>query len=268
MNKRLRSHKHTKHVSPESTSGPSGHLVATSERRAERNKRNPGNHCLEDLVDKPDVQKLNYWLCRFVTELWKKDGQPYPLKIIKYILATLQWKMLDTNLNAVKFLDSSQSAFRELRRTCDTVYRDLHTQGIGATIHHTPTFSTEDENKLWSTGVLGYSTPKSLQWAVFFYIGKRFCIRGGEQWRLGPSQFVRSENPNCYNYVEHGLKNRSGGLAQIQMEYKCLPRYAVRENEPRCLVFLLDIYLNKLPQMAFREDVLYCRPKTKTPVHE
>ena len=29
MSKRLRSHKHTKYVSPESTSGPSGHLVTT-----------------------------------------------------------------------------------------------------------------------------------------------------------------------------------------------------------------------------------------------
>ena len=45
--------------------------------------------------------------------------------------------------------------------------------------------------------------------------------------------------------------------------------YAVQENWPRCLVLLLDFYLvNKLPQMVFREDILYCRPKTKAPLDE
>ena len=79
--------------------------------RAARNKSDPSNHCPEDLLQKPDVQKLNYWLCRFVTEVRKKDGQPYPPKTIQQILAALQRKMLDINPDAVKFLDSSQSAF-------------------------------------------------------------------------------------------------------------------------------------------------------------
>ena len=89
--------------------------------------------------------------------------------------------MLDINPDAVKFLDSSQCVFRDLRRTCDTVYRDLHSQGIGATVRHTATFFPEEENILWAAGVLGCATPKSLQRAVFFYIGQRFCIRGGEE---------------------------------------------------------------------------------------
>ena len=107
--------------------------------------------------------------------------------------------------------------------------------------------------------MFGCSTPKSLQRAVFYYIGKCFCIRGGEEQRkLGPSQFLRSEDPDCYTYVEHGSKNRSGGLAQLRMENKCVPCYAVPENSPACLVFLFDQYLSKLPQYAFKEDVLYC----------
>ena len=55
-----------------------------TEWRAEWNLRDPGNYCLEDLVEKPDVGKLNYWLCRFVTEVRKKDGQPYPPKTIQH----------------------------------------------------------------------------------------------------------------------------------------------------------------------------------------
>ena len=51
--------------------------------KAEGNKRDPGNHCPEDLVKKPDLQKLNYWLRRFGIELRKKDGQPYPPKTMQ-----------------------------------------------------------------------------------------------------------------------------------------------------------------------------------------
>ena len=65
--------------------------------------------------------------------------------------------------------------------------------------------------RLWATGAISILNPKALQLAVFFYIGKNFCIRGGEeQRRLGPSQFIRSSDPDCYTYVEHGSKNRSG----------------------------------------------------------
>ena len=47
-----------------------------------------------------------------------------------------------------------------------------------------------------------------------------------------------------------------------------MPCYAVPEMIPRCLVFLLDFYLSKLPPYAFTEDVLYCRPKAKGPVDD
>jgi hypothetical protein len=51
--------------------------------------------------------------------------------------------------------------------------------------------------------------PKSLQRSVL-YIGKRFCIRGGEEQRnLGPANFIRSDNPECITCIEHGSKNYS-----------------------------------------------------------
>ena len=53
----------------------------------------------------------------------------------------------------------------------------------------------------------------------------------------------------------------------MRIENKTVPCYAVPENLPVCLVFLLDRYLSKLPPYAFREDVLYCRPKPKTPAN-
>ena len=54
-------------------------------------------------------------------------------------------------------------------------------------------------------------------------------------------------------------------MVQLQVEKKCVPCYAVPENTPMCLVFLLDKYFDKLSLFAFENDVLYCRPKASTP---
>ena len=81
------------------------------------------------------------------------------------------------------------------------------------------------------------------------------------------SQFTRrnTDTPS-YVYTEHGSKNRSGGLAQLNLENKEVVVYAVPGNVPRCLVFLLDLYLSKLPSEAVQLDYFYLRPKRKTPV--
>ena len=95
--------------------------------------------------------------------------------------------------------------------------------------------------------MIGTSSPKALQRAVFFYNGKVVCIRRGEEQRkLGHSNFMRTSEPECYTYVEHGSKNKAGGLAQLRRENKRVPCVAVPDMIPR-LVHLLDLYLNKLP---------------------
>ena len=49
---------------------------------------------------------------------------------------------------------------------------------------------------------------------------------------------------------------------KIKVLVKC---YAVPDNAPGCLVFLLNIYMKHLPKYAFQNDVLYLRPKIKWP---
>ena len=189
----------------------------------------------------------------FVAEVRKRNGDPYPPRSIQLILSALQRKMLDVNPEAPRFMDQGMSLFRNIHRTCDTVYWQLHQQGVGATVRHTTIFSVEEENKLWEAGVLAITSPKALQRVVFFYVGKLFCIRGGEEQRkLGPSQFRRVRDPDHYVYTEHDSKNRSGGLAQLKVENKSVPCYAVPDKVPQCLVFLLNNYFSRLPPYAFK----------------
>ena len=71
--------------------------------------------------------------------------------------------MLENNPDAMKFLDSKETAFRDLHHTCDVVYRDLHGQGIGTDVRHARVFLRKRKViYAWETDVLGITTPKSL----------------------------------------------------------------------------------------------------------
>ena len=63
----------------------------------------------------------------------------------------------------------------------DTVFSTLHAQGVGAEKKSAPAISIEDEELLWEKGVLSFATPKTLQYAVFFYVGLHFSLRGGQE---------------------------------------------------------------------------------------
>ena len=89
-----------------------------------------------------------------------------------------------------------------------------------------------EECSLWSQGVLGTSTPKSLLNAVFFCTGKTFCLRGGlEHYALKISQFSfstevhNSVQRESVEYVENRSKNRSGSYKD-KARNKVVKQYA------------------------------------------
>ena len=139
-------------------------------------------------------------------------------------------------------------------------YHQLRIDGIGAFVKHAMIVTPEEENMLWETKVIGDHSPLALLRAVFYYIGKCYCIRGGKEQRsLKRSQFLRSSGPDCYTFIENGSKNRPG--TSIKEVNKVVPVYASFESKPRCLVYLLDTYFAKWPPEASEKDYFYLRPK-------
>ena len=121
---------------------------------------------------------------------------------------------------------------------CDSVYTQV------ASVRHT-SIITKEEDKVCSLAIFGCDNPRSLQWTIFFYIGKRFCIRGEEEiWKIGPSQFKNRFNPDCITYVEHGSKNYSGCASDLHFENKEVPCPPIPSLNSRCLVFVMDLYFN------------------------
>ena len=120
--------------------------------------------------------------------------------------------------------------------------------------------SDGEEEKLWETGVLNTNTPNGLQKAVFYYVGKACCLRGGEEQRnLKPSQY----NSDRYTYTENGSKNRNGGFYQLQLDNKAVLISKNADAGDCCLISMLDLYLSKLPPVAKAKDIFYCKPLEK-----
>ena len=91
-----------------------------------------------DVLETGDVGKLNFWLSCLVCEVRNKKGDCYPPKTIQQILAGLA---LEATPTLPRFLDRN---YVDLHKTCDSVYRQLHQEGIGTVVHHTAIFTAEE----------------------------------------------------------------------------------------------------------------------------
>ena len=110
---------------------------------------------------------------------------------------------------------------------------------------------------------------------LFYLNGINFVLRGGGEHRsLKISQFTFHNVPDpdntqkiirCVEYAEHGSKNRPGGSHQINQENKIVTQFAREDLGDRCHIFLLELYLSKLPVSALQNDVFYMKPRVRIP---
>ena len=215
-----------------------------------RNELEPNNPVPSDLLFTSSATELNKWLSYFIVETRKKDEKEFPSSSITLLLQGIRHFMKSHNPEAPNFLDERNPDFEGLRAVRDNVSRHLRSSEIGAQIKHTEIISVSEECSLWSQGVLGTSTPKSLLNAVFFCTGKTFCLRGGRE---------------HYAHVENGSKNRSGSYKH-KAKNKVVKQYADPSLGEQCCVYLLKTYLSKLPQSTFEKNLFYLRPKEKKPL--
>ena len=186
--------------------------------RLSRNSIMHNDKCPESIFLDGDKIELCKWLCKFVAETRKSDGSEYTPRSLYLILSGLQRHM--RKLRPLEEINIFQDVhFKPLKNVCDSIFKRLHQKGIGADIKRTAVLSQEQENQFWEKRIFDLNTPIGLLRAIFFYNGKNFCLRGGQEQRnLKLSQFKRQttvingKELASYTYTEFGSKNRQGGL--------------------------------------------------------
>ena len=232
-----------------------------------RNERFKSDPVPENLLLSEDPAVLNTHLSRFAVEARKVNGEHYPRSTIYQLMSGLLRYMREANPNCPNFLNKQDTRFQSLQHTLDAHFHKLHSEGIGIQVKHTEIITKEDETKLWTSGTMGVDTPKSLQNAAFYVVGKMFSLRGGVEHRsLKLSQVTRMSNPDQYVYHENVSKNHNGSFKKIHIKKKVVPIYACPEVGERCPVNILDKYISKLPPYAFEHDTFYLRPLQAVPV--
>ena len=234
------------------------------------NSKHPDDLCPNKvLLPSCDAETLNEWLCVFICETRTTSGESYPPRSVYSLLSGILRYMRSENPSYPNFLDKKDPKFAKFTTTLDNLFKDLRASGVGADSKHTEGISMDEEDLLWKSEVLNVGTPLGLLRAVFFYNGKCFCLRGGQEHRdLQLSQLKRLYCPDRYMYYENTSKNRKGGLSELQLEHKSFPSYANPDAGVRCHVFLLDLYISKLPKEAVTKDIFYCRQLPSLPTDE
>ena len=238
-------------------------------RKGEEGKEAPP----EDILNSEDGEAICHWICKFFTEVRKGDGSEYCPRSLSCILAGLLRHVAARSSHKLKLQTGDE--FKPLHQLLDNLYKELHSKGIGASKTQAALITKEEELKLWETGALGSSDPESLLNAVFFYNGINFTLRGGEEHRslsLSQISFGQEEGKEgvveFVEYTENSSKNRPGGNKQLNLENKVVRFYSQPSLGAHCHVFLLKLYISKLPQASIEKDLFYCRPlKNVTAMH-
>ena len=234
--------------------------------RNARNERFPDDSVPEDLLMSTDPSLLNTHLTQFIVEARKANREYYPPSSLHQLLCGILRHMRETNPHCPNFLDKKDARFQQLHRSLDVHFNKLHSNGIGRQVKHAEIISKNDEQRLWESGLMGVSDPRALQNAVFYAVGKMFCLRGGVEHRaLKLSQLQRKTDPGHYIYTENVSKNRNGSFKQLHVQSKTVPIYACPEAGMKCPVHLLDLYISKLPSKAVEKDIFYARPLETVP---
>ena len=142
--------------------------------RLARNQRYPDEQCSCNVYSEADSNELCDWLCKYVTETRKVDGSEYTPRTLYLLLAGIQRHI--RKVNPSKSINIFQDVeFKPLKHVCDSVFKRLHTKGIGTETKSTAVLSVTEEDKLWETGVISLDTPAGLLNAVFSTTAKIFA---------------------------------------------------------------------------------------------
>ena len=220
---------------------------------------------IEKSVEHMSSQELSYWLAKFVLEVRKTNGDPYPPKsLLSLVFGIVSHVNFDRNLN-IQIL--SDDDFFEFRKVLDAEMKRLAASGTGAVIRQAQAFTRGQEDLLWRNKILGDYNPRVLVRTILVLNGKHFALRSSAEHRN-----LRYRNPQItlyepagerayLKYVEDVSKTKQGGLKHIRVRRKEVIHHSNLECPERCHVRLYKKYMKLCP--VTKRTAFYLTPLQK-----
>eukprot|EP00058_Branchiostoma_floridae_P002267 XP_002587755.1 hypothetical protein BRAFLDRAFT_94659 [Branchiostoma floridae] len=115
-------------------------------------------------------EEMNFWLMKFIFEVRRRDGKPYPPKTLYCLVSGLMRHFReDLNRHDMNFLDRSDIRFAEFRKALDAKMKELTAAGVGVTKRQADPLTTDDEDRLWESNTISLSTSEGMLYGVYFY---------------------------------------------------------------------------------------------------
>ena len=132
------------------------------------------NQVHPELEEIPESE-LDGVLQRFFAQIRKNDGENYEPESLKVMQASLDRYLRDKGCTYSILKDSN---FTTSRKVLNSKAIDLQQQGMGKRKRKADSLTYEEEERIWSSGVLDGENPTSLNYLVFFLVSQHMGTRG------------------------------------------------------------------------------------------
>ena len=132
--------------------------------------------------EKLSKQEMNFWRCRFVLEVWRHDGNPYPPLTLYQLCCGLLRYLRMCGHAEVNILD--QAEFHKFKTILDSEIKRLNGTGLYTKKRQAECITSDDEDQLWDLGLLGDDSPTVLLHTLVYMCGFYFALRSGEAFTI------------------------------------------------------------------------------------
>lgn len=217
-------------------------------------KTNLNDGCLKVFkeVDEMNKSDLNHCLKYFLPSIRKINGEDYPPRTLKEIVACVQHHL---NYKLKKpWSIFKDEAFMEARETLDAVMKESARKGNVKQRKRAAPIALSTESDLWRKGVFGSGSPRQLIDTLIYHFGLHFALRARQEHRNlkygNDSQISLHRDENGIErlkYVENFSKNKNFGITSSRQEPKVTYIFP-HEDRNKCIIELYKCYLSHRPE--------------------
>ena len=163
----------------------------------------------------------------------------------------------------------SGAEFLPLKNCLDTRMKELASEGKRVLRKQAAIITLQEEDEMWTKGVLGMDTPSKLVDTLIYMFGLHFALRGGKeqrQLRFKNSQVtlnVDGDGRKYLVYAEDISKCSQGGLKHRKIRPKTVHAYENLAEPSRCIVACYEKYVSLRPSSESCNGAMYLRPLKK-----